>query len=182
MQDSGVFAEGERFIHGLPTEGAVRPVILDSWTRCLRAGVAAEAASVTLGREVSPQAVGDALQDKIASMDKTLDQTVTVIQRIAAHLRPAVLDDLGLVAAIEWQANAFRSRIGIRCDVIIETDDPRIDSEQATALASDLSRSPHECRSARSCDLCHRSAQQHPGSSPDRDRGRRRGRSYRETH
>lgn len=74
------------------------------------------------------------MQDKIASMDKTLDQTVTVIQRIAAHLRPTVLDDLGLVAAIEWQANAFRSRTGIRCDVIIETDDPRIDSEQATAL------------------------------------------------
>ena len=74
------------------------------------------------------------LQSKIASMDKTLDQTITVVQRIAADLRPPVLDDLGLVAAIEWQANAFRSQTGICCDVIIETDDPRIDSERATAL------------------------------------------------
>src|SRR5574340_422839 len=74
------------------------------------------------------------LQSKIASMDETLDQIITVVQRIAADLRPPVLDNLGLVAAIEWQANAFRSRTGIRCDVIIETDDPRIDSERATAL------------------------------------------------
>lgn len=74
------------------------------------------------------------LQSKIASMDETLDQTITVVQRIAADLRPSVLDDLGLVAAIEWQAKAFRSRTGICCDVIIETDDPLIDSERATAL------------------------------------------------
>lgn len=74
------------------------------------------------------------LQRKIASMDETLDQTITVVQRIAADLRPSVLDDLGLVAAIEWQANTFRSRTGIRCDVIIETDDPQIDPERATAL------------------------------------------------
>lgn len=80
------------------------------------------------------QTAATSLQRKIASMDETLDQTITVVQRIAADLRPPVLDDLGLVAAIEWQANAFRSRTGIHCDVIIETDDPRIDSERATAL------------------------------------------------
>ena len=74
------------------------------------------------------------LRSRIASMDETLDQTITVVQRVAADLRPRVLDDLGLVAAIEWQADAFRSRTGIRCDVIIETDDPVIDSERATAL------------------------------------------------
>lgn len=74
------------------------------------------------------------LLSKIASMDETLDQTITVVQRIAADLRPSVLDDLGLIAAIEWQANAFRLRTGIRCDVIIETEDPQIDSERATAL------------------------------------------------
>lgn len=74
------------------------------------------------------------LTSKLDSMDAILDQTITVVQRIAADLRPHVLDDLGLVAAIEWQAHVLKSRTGIRCDVIIETDDPRVDSEGATAL------------------------------------------------
>ncbi|WHZ22026.1 MAG: hypothetical protein OJF47_001138 [Nitrospira sp.] len=74
------------------------------------------------------------LQRKVASLDKTLDQTITVVQRIAADLRPGVLDDLGLIAAIQWQAKTFKSRTGIHCDVITDTDDVQIDPEQATAL------------------------------------------------
>lgn len=84
--------------------------------------------------EADVQTVAASLQSRIDSMDESLDQTITVVQRIASDLRPRVLDDLGLVAAIEWQANVFSSRTGIRCDVIMETDDPRIDSERATAL------------------------------------------------
>lgn len=74
------------------------------------------------------------LRHKIVSLDSTLDQTITVVQRIAADLRPGVLDDLGLIAAIQWQAKTFHSRTGIHCDVIADTEDPQIDPEQATAL------------------------------------------------
>lgn len=75
-----------------------------------------------------------ALHSKIDSMDKTLDQTIAVIKRVAADLRPSVLDDLGLFAAIEWQADLFKSRTRIYCDVIAETDEPEIEHERATAL------------------------------------------------
>ncbi|MEX5214145.1 MAG: PAS domain-containing protein [Nitrospiraceae bacterium] len=74
------------------------------------------------------------LRNKIASLDSTLDQTITVVQRIASDLRPGVLDDLGLIAAIQWQAKTFNARTGIHCDVIADTEDPQIDPEQATAL------------------------------------------------
>ena len=39
------------------------------------------------------------------------------MRRIATELRPGILDGLGLVAAIEWQANEFQTRTGIPCVV-----------------------------------------------------------------
>jgi PAS domain S-box-containing protein len=44
-----------------------------------------------------------------------LEATVRSVQRIAAELRPAMLDDLGLTATLEWQAEEFTARTGIRC-------------------------------------------------------------------
>jgi YD repeat-containing protein len=39
------------------------------------------------------------------------------IRRIATELRPPILDELGIVAAIEWQIEEFQKRFGIRCDL-----------------------------------------------------------------
>ena len=54
------------------------------------------------------------LFDKLKSMSKLIDLTVQTVRRISSELRPKLLDDLGLSAAIEWQANEFRNRAGIR--------------------------------------------------------------------
>src|SRR5205085_5566692 len=55
-------------------------------------------------------------------------------RRIAQELRPSVLDDLGLGAAIEWQAQQFQARTGIvcRCDCALEL--PELNQTQATAI------------------------------------------------
>ncbi len=58
------------------------------------------------------------LRARIAS---TLDQTVGAVQRIASELRPGVLDDLGLDAAIENEAGLFEERTGIECDLAVTT-------------------------------------------------------------
>jgi signal transduction histidine kinase len=54
------------------------------------------------------------LQTRILS---TLDATVTAVQRISSELRPSVLDDLGVVAAIESEAHLFEARTGIECEL-----------------------------------------------------------------
>ena len=54
------------------------------------------------------------LRDRILS---TLDSTVTAVQRISSELRPSVLDDLGVVAAIESEAHLFEERTGIECEL-----------------------------------------------------------------
>lgn len=55
------------------------------------------------------------LQEKIASMTTLIDSTINTVRRISSELRPGILDDLGLLAAIEWQAQQFQSWTGIVC-------------------------------------------------------------------
>ncbi len=63
-----------------------------------------------------------------------IDSTIKTVQRISRELRPGVLDDLGLAAAIEWQAHEFEERSGIICDVTVNAEDITVDQECSTAL------------------------------------------------
>ena len=50
-------------------------------------------------------------------MSSLTDGVILQVRRISSELRPGVLDDLGLVAAIEWQAEDFEERTGTLCVV-----------------------------------------------------------------
>lgn len=53
-----------------------------------------------------------------ASIIERIDQTISAVRRIATELRPSVLDQLGLEAALEWQGQEFATRTGI--EVVME--------------------------------------------------------------
>ncbi|HEX4984660.1 MAG TPA: PAS domain-containing sensor histidine kinase [Burkholderiales bacterium] len=72
-------------------------------------------------RERLPQAPGE-LADRAGRMGETLDRTVTSVRRIAADLRPLMLDDLGLADAAAWLVEDFGQRAGIRCEFRVEGD------------------------------------------------------------
>lgn len=74
------------------------------------------------------------LRDKIKAMSKLVDQTIESVHRISADLRPGLLDDLGLVAAMEWQAKEFSSRSGIACEADLDAEDVPMEKELATAV------------------------------------------------
>ncbi len=74
------------------------------------------------------------LMDKIKSMSGVIDTTVQTVRRISSELRPGLLDDLGLTAAIEWQAQEFCSRAGLRCDIRSEPEDIILDQSRSIAL------------------------------------------------
>ncbi|MGB5849426.1 MAG: sensor histidine kinase, partial [Ignavibacteriaceae bacterium] len=74
------------------------------------------------------------LKDKIISASNMIDDTVEKVQRITAKLRPYILDELGLIPAIEWQAQEFQDVTGIKCSFILPTDELFLDSEKSTAI------------------------------------------------
>jgi PAS domain S-box-containing protein len=56
-----------------------------------------------------------ALGARAGELDTLIDSTVAAVRRIAADLRPLMLDDLGLTAAAEWLVEDFSERSGIKC-------------------------------------------------------------------
>ena len=74
------------------------------------------------------------LSDKTKSMARLIDATVQAVRRISSELRPKLLDDLGLSAAMEWQANEFSQRSGIPCDFRSEPEDIILDQARSTAV------------------------------------------------
>jgi signal transduction histidine kinase len=72
--------------------------------------------------------------DRMQAMSGTIDAIIREVRRISSELRPGVLDDLGLAAAIEWQAQEFERRTGTPCSVASYIDDEIIDSQVATTV------------------------------------------------
>ena len=65
---------------------------------------------------------------------KLVDQTIQSVRRISTELRPGILDDLGLFAAIEWATEDFEDRTGAKCHLMLPPEELTIDQERATAL------------------------------------------------
>ena len=74
------------------------------------------------------------LDDKIREMSDVVDSTIGTVRKIATQLRPALLDDLGLEAAAEWQVKEFQNRSGIACRFISKLNDEPIETLCGTAL------------------------------------------------
>jgi PAS domain S-box-containing protein len=68
-----------------------------------------------------------AIIEKLGSTTALVDETIDTVRRIASELRPGLLDDLGLYAAIEWHAGDFQKRNDIACRVSGNTADLRLD-------------------------------------------------------
>jgi signal transduction histidine kinase len=74
-----------------------------------------------------------ALQDKAAYLDDLVDRTIDAVHRISLDLRPPMLD-LGIVAALEWQAREFEQQAGIVCVFRAPGKDIELDPDHAAAL------------------------------------------------
>ena len=74
------------------------------------------------------------LIEKARALTAHMDSTIRTVRRIATELRPGILDHLGLGAALEWQANEFQTRTGIRCEVRIDLEEQTLPVETATSF------------------------------------------------
>jgi PAS domain S-box-containing protein len=77
------------------------------------------------------------LLEHVESMTQLIDSAVGVTRRVISDLHPTILDDLGLVAALEWQCGQFHKRTGIACKVIgaeDKDDERKLDKTPAINL------------------------------------------------
>jgi PAS domain S-box-containing protein len=75
----------------------------------------------------------ESLVQKTDAMSELVDTTMKVVKKISAELRPLLLDDFGLSAAIEWQVEEFQERTGIECELTSEPQEIVLD--QAVSIA-----------------------------------------------
>lgn len=75
-----------------------------------------------------------ALLERTKALIAHIDATIQTVRRISSELRPGVLDHLGLVAALEWQATEFQNRTGIKCEVQANVAEAILEQNLSTTL------------------------------------------------
>lgn len=98
-------------------------------------GQSLTAAKIALGRlrnswSEAPQEVRTGIQ----TLSDLLGTVINDVRRISRHLRPLVLDELGLEAAVEWLVDDFRERTGVACDLEQQVSADRLPSDVSMAL------------------------------------------------
>ena len=81
--------------------------------------------------------INSADEEVIKKMKESVDlinATISSVRKIATELRPSILDDLGLLAALEWQGEEFEKRSGTKVKFINEAGDLTVKPEVATAI------------------------------------------------
>jgi PAS domain S-box-containing protein len=83
------------------------------------------------------------LGPRLAAMDEIVDRMVGSTRRIAADLRPLMLDDLGLADAVHWLVDDFAGRSGVRCELEMDGEDAfdALDPKVATTVYRALQES-----------------------------------------
>jgi signal transduction histidine kinase len=74
------------------------------------------------------------VQGKIEGMGQLIDSSLETVRRISSELRPLILDDLGLKAAVEWRADQFQAQTGITVVCHCQTEAEDLGRSQALAV------------------------------------------------
>jgi PAS domain S-box-containing protein len=72
--------------------------------------------------------------EKMKQADQLLVETMKSVRKIATQLRPSLLDNLGLVSALEWQSREFEKNFGIHCVFESLLTEPQFSTQQSNAL------------------------------------------------
>lgn len=82
----------------------------------------------------APHEGPEAIHERTSGMCAQIDRIIDSVRRISSGLRPEVLDEIGLAAAVEWEAREFQRRTGIRCTVELAPGFEDPDDDRSTAM------------------------------------------------
>ena len=72
--------------------------------------------------------------ERLKALPEAVAAMLATVERITTELRPTVLDDLGLEAAIAWQIREFEQRTGIKCIFDSKVGKAKLDPDRAAAV------------------------------------------------
>ena len=75
-----------------------------------------------------------AINEKLTTTLSLIDTTIDTVRKIATELRPSILDDLGLVAALDWQSDEFEKRSNIKVEFTSNLNETLVLPDISTAL------------------------------------------------
>ncbi len=85
-----------------------------------------------LGRKIN--STDDEVNNKMKESIDLINATITSVRKIATDLRPSILDDLGLLAALEWQGEEFEKRSGTKFKFINNAGEIEVTTQVATGI------------------------------------------------
>lgn len=97
-----------------------------------------------LGNAAS-MADSEAIRSRLNSISALAERTVEEVRRIALSLRPSMLDDLGLVPALEWQARDVGHRTGIHVQVVADENAEELPDAHRTCIYRVVQKALHNC-------------------------------------
>jgi PAS domain S-box-containing protein len=74
------------------------------------------------------------VKEKLSEMNELLDVAIGTVRKVATELRPMILDDMGLIAALEWQGREFEKRFSIPVRLNIDQPDIKLTPDMNTGL------------------------------------------------
>jgi PAS domain S-box-containing protein len=78
--------------------------------------------------------VDEPVADRLTGMIALIDETIKTVRRISSELRPVMLDDFGLVSALEWQTSEFAKNSGINAKLVNHFGEGELDKDLATNI------------------------------------------------
>lgn len=85
-----------------------------------------------LGKKIAGE--GEFVREKIEGILSLIDDIIKSVRKISSDLRPGILDDLGLVAALEWQSSEFQKRSGMISEFKTKSRELNLDRKKATGV------------------------------------------------
>ncbi len=122
-------------------------------------GIRMELANVS--RKVRNQQM-DGLESQLDEIKEMLDESVGVVRNMALLLRPSMLDDLGLVPALQWQAREVSKRSGVRVKVAAEGISDDLPEEHKTCVYRVVQEALHNCVQHSAASMVRVTVEQNP--------------------
>jgi len=97
-------------------------------------GQALTALAMEAGTAASSRAVPEELRPRLESIKRLAESSINAVRNMALLLRPSMLDDLGLVPALRWQAREVTERTGVKVRVFAQSVADTLSDEYKTCV------------------------------------------------